>query len=635
MSLSKQLLILISALFLLIFGVNLILSINNTRTYLETESQSHAQDTATSLGLSLSPYMKNPSDPTIKAMISAIFDMGYYGEIRLLDASGKELIGLANDKKAEGVPAWFIDYLPLSPAVASSEISSGWTISGVVYVTVNPAFGYSSLYRQTQTALYYSLMVLAISMLLLLLLLRMTLASLKRLDQLAQQIADGHFETITPLPWTSEVKSVATSMNIMSQKIKGTISALNSKLEMTAGKLLRDELTGLYKKSVFETDMNHLIMEHGDAFLQIIKLDSLPELVKERGSDAIDELLQKVAGLLRKQAQTYPSSAIKAYRFYGGEFALLIETTDMAQIEAICQSLSDDFTELGKHFGKPDLAHIGIAPVNLVDTPERTLIAAQEAYEQARLIGANSYHIRAERRYARDISAWKALVFDCIDHARYTLIYRGKTHAYQRHDVIMEEAVLQVRDAEGELVAIAPFISIAEKYAKIVDLDKGVVQQVLEHIRTSGIQHAIAVNLSTRSIKNAEFMSWLATLLKSSPVAARQLVFSFSAYAVCKDTDTYVSFFYSLHQWGGRVMIKRFEPQSMPLEINQQLKPDFVRLARDIGNGVSQSHKKLTFAHTLQEMCRLMDIAVLAESIQSDQDNQALNNIGIVGASRQ
>ena len=635
MSLSKQLLILISALFLLIFGVNLVLSINNTKAYLETESQSHAQDTATSLGLSLSPYMKNPSDPTIKAMISAIFDMGYYGQIRLLDANGKELIALANDKKAEGVPAWFIDYLPLSPAVASSEISSGWTLSGVVYVTVNPAFGYSSLYRQTQTAFYYSSLVLAISILLLLLLLRITLASLKRIGQLAQQIADGHFATITPLPWTSEIKSVASSMNIMSQKIQSTISALNSKLEMTAGKLLCDELTGLYKKSVFETDIKHLIMSHDDAFLHMIKVDSLPDLAKERGSDAIDELLQQVADLLRKQVQKYPATAIKAYRFYGGEFALLIETADRAQIEAMGQNLSDDFTELGQQFGKPDLAHIGITPINVMDTPESIWTAAQEAYEQARLIGANSYHIRTEQQYARDISAWKTLVFDCIDHTRYTLSYKDKIHDYQRQDIIMEEAVIQIRDAEGQQVAIAPFISIAEKYAKIVDLDKGVVLQALEHIRTRGIQHAIAINVSTRSIKNAEFMRWLATVIKSQPIAAKQLIFSFSAYAVCKETDIFVSFFYSLHQWGGRVMIKRFEPQTLPLELNQQLKPDFVRLARDLGNGVSHSHKKLTFAHTLQEMCRLMDIAVLAENIQSEEDHQTLKRIGIAGASRQ
>jgi len=634
MSLSKQLLFLISALFVLIFGVNLGLSIKNTKAYLENESMSHAQDTATSLGLSLSPYMKDPYDPTIKAMVSAIFDMGYYGEIRLQDAKGKTLITLANDKRSEEVPAWFIDFLPMSPAVASSEISTGWIMSGAVHVAINPAYAYSSLYQQAKTSLNYSLLALAISILLLLLVLRVTLASLKRINHLARQIADGHFETIEKLPCTSEVKNVAISMNIMSQKIKGAITALNNKLEMTAEKLLRDELSGLYKKSVFETDVAHLNMDHNSASVQLIKVDSLPELVKEQGSDTIDRLLQTFAELLKKQVEQNPQLPFKAYRFVGGEFAMLIETDDLTQVEAICKNLSADIAELGKRFNKPDLAHIGVAPVRTVDTPESTLVAAQEAYEQARLIGANSYYIRIDHHLPRDITAWKELVFNSIDNADYSVSYTAKTYRCDDDQLLMEEATTQAQDTEGKPVAIAPFISIAEKFAKIIDLDKGVIQKVVKHIHDNNIPHAIAVNLSTRTIKNTDFVAWLRALAKTDPIVSKQLVFSFSAYAVSKDLDAHVSFFYTIHQWGGRVMIKRFEPQSMALEINKQLKPDFVRLAREIGNGISISHIKHDFAHTLGEMGKLLDIVVLAENIQNDDDYRTLKMIGIQGASR-
>lgn len=633
MSLSKQLLLLISALFLLIFGVNLFSSIDNTKTYLENESQSHAQDTATSLGLSLSRYMNDPTDPTIKAMVSAIFDMGYYGEIRLLDNNSNEIVKLVNDKQAEGVPAWFISLLPMSPAVADSEITSGWTISGIVYVSINPAYAYSSLYRQAQKSLSYSLIALVVSMLMLSLMLRFTLASLNRINQLARQIADGHFKTIEDLPWTIEVRNVAISMNTMSQKIKGVIAGLNAKLETTGAKLLRDELTGLFKKSVFESDVRRLIMEQTTAFICLMKVDTLQELVKEHGSGAIDQLLREFSSLIQKQLQHHTEIPVKAYRFYGGEFALLAETDAPARIETLCKNLSSDIAKLGTGFGKADLAHIGASPISL-DTLENTVSAANEAYEQARLIGANSYYVRPEQRDARDISAWKALVFDCIDNTNYSLTYTGKTISFDTQQIIMEEAFTNIIDKQGEPVPIAPFISIAEKYAKIVDLDKGVIREALRHIQAIGIQHAIAVNLSTRTIKNAEFMAWLEALIKSNPTAAKQLVFSFSAYAVSKDVNTYVSFFDAIHQWGGRVMIKRFEPQSITPEINKQLKPNFVRLAREIGNGISHSHKKHDFVETIQEMAKLLDIAVLAENIRNDDDHNTLKTIGIKGASR-
>ncbi|MGR8931026.1 MAG: LapD/MoxY N-terminal periplasmic domain-containing protein [Gammaproteobacteria bacterium] len=616
------------------FSLNLALSINNTKAYLENESQSHAQDTATSLGLSLSPYLTKPADPTINAMIGAIFDMGYYGEIRLADTNGKELVKLSNEKKAEGVPDWFIDWLPMSPAVAKSEISSGWMQTGTIYVTVNPAYAYAALYRQTKTSLYYSLIALLMSLLILGLLLKITLASLKHIDHLAKEIADSHFITIEPLPWTTEIRNVAISMNKMSQKIKSMVSSLNLKLEQTGAELLRDELTGLFKKSVFESDLKHQFTDHGSSFLYLMKVDSLSELAKERGSKAIDLLLSEFAMMLREQIELYSSATIKAYRFYGGEFALLAQTEDYPQIEALCKSLSLATMNLGLRHNKNDLIHIGVAPIDPVESVESNLSAAQEAYEQARLIGANGFYIRTQQQTSRDISAWRTLVVDGIENASYSVSLVGKTIDFESGQVIMEEAFTQVFDEQGNAVPIAPFISIAEKHAKIVDLDKGVIQQILQRIASSGVPHPIAVNLSTHTIRNADFIHWFNKLVNTTPQTARQLIMTFSAYAITKDIQAYINFFNTVHQWGGRIMIKRFEPQSIPAELNKHLKPDFIRLARDIGAGVSTSSTKREFVQTMHDMAKLLDITLLAESISDNNDYDTLKRIGIKGASR-
>lgn len=634
MSLSKQLLILISILFLLILGVNLTLSIKNTKTYLENESLTHAQDTATSLGLSLSPYMKSPEDPTIQAMVSAVFDMGYYQEIRLIDPSGKELIRLNNNKQPDGIPSWFVRLVHISPATAQSEISSGWSISGTVFVEVNPAYGYSSLYQQAKSSLYYSFLALSVSIIALTLLLHWTLASLKNMRHLAKRIAEGHFEQLHTLPWTSDVKTLAIAMNSMSHKIQDTIQTLNSKLENTAAKLLRDPLTGLYNKSLFDSDIDHLLITHAAAFLLLIKVDSLPELIKEQGSDNIDELLRQFAAQIQRQTQT--SSPInRAYRLYGGEFAMLIETNDLSAIKTLCNTLSDQISALGRQFGKPDLAHIGASQINLLETPERIKTAAQEAYEQASLISANAYYINcASNQIAKDVADWKNLVFDCIDNAYYNVACKNPVASLNNGQIIMEEVLTEVFDRQNQPIALGPFISIAEKYPKIIDFDKGVIIKVLDYLTESNIDYALAVNLSNRSIKNPEFMNWLEALAKQNTRLTQQLVFSFSAYAISKDPNAHVSFFYTLHQWNGRVMIKRFEPQSMLPEIHKQLKPDFIRLARDIGNGVSKSRQKQEFVETVLEMSKLLNITLLAENIQGDEDYHTLKNIGIEGVSR-
>ena len=634
MTLSKQLLILISVIFLILISINFAISVKNFKSYLEDEGQIHAQDTATSLGLSLSPYMIDTSDPIIKTMVSAIFDMGYYKDVRLVDTGNNELIYLRNDKNFKGVPAWFAEYFPMSTITAKSEINSKWAIRGTLYVTINPSLAYSKLYDQAKNSLSYSLLTFVLSIILLVLLLRITLTSLNKINQLALRITDGHFETIDKLPWSTEIKNITISINTMSRKIKSTIAALHNKLDALGASLLCDDLSGLYKKSVFETDILNLMMAYTPAYFFIIKLDTLPELVRERGNGSIDQILKAFAVKLQNTCEQYPNVIIRPYRFYGGEFAMLVNNGNIEQIESIANALNNNFSELGQLFLKPDLVHIGVVRVNSVCTPNSLLDSAYEAYEQARLIGANSYYIRSNDDFSRDILNWKELVCNCIDKGDFSLSYISKITAFQTEQLIIEEASAQVYDSNNQLVAIGPFISIAEELAKIVDLDKGVINKVLEYIEKDNISHAIAVNLSIETIKNIGFRLWLEKLIKIKPLVTQQLVFSFSTYAVAKQVEAYRDFIEAIHLWGGRVMIKRFDSQSMSLEIIKNLKPDFIRLNREISNGVSVSLQKYEFIQAMQQMGFLLDIAILAENVQLDTDYYSLKSIGVTGASR-
>jgi EAL domain-containing protein (putative c-di-GMP-specific phosphodiesterase class I)/GGDEF domain-containing protein len=634
MTLSKQLLILISAIFLILISINFAISVNNFKSYLEDEGQIHAQDTATSLGLSLSPYMIDTSDPIIKTMVSAIFDMGYYKDIRLVDIGNNELIYLGNDKSVKGVPAWFVEYFPMSTITAKSEISSKWSIRGTLYVTINSSLAYSKLYEQAKNSLSYSLLTFVLSIILLVLLLRITLTSLNKINQLALRITEGHFETINKLPWTTEIKNITISLNNMSRKIKSTISILYNKLDVMGASLLCDDLSGLYKKSVFETDIMNLMMAYTPAYFFIIKLDSLPDLVRERGNESIGQFLKAFAAKLKNTCEQYPNIIMRPYRFFGGEFAMLVNNGNIEQIESIANTLNSYFAELGQLYSKLDLVHIGVVRVNSVCTPNSLLDSAYEAYEQARLIGENSYYIRSNDDFSRDILNWKELVCNCIDKGDFSLSYISKITAFQTEQLIIEEASAQVYDSNNQLVAIGPFISIAEELAKIIDLDKGVINKVLEYIEKDNISHAIAVNLSIETIKNIGFRLWLEKLIKINPLVTQQLVFNFSTYAVAKQVDICRDFIEAIHLWGGRVMIKRFDSQSMSLEIIKNLKPDFIRLNREISNGVSVSLQKYEFIQAMQQMGFLLDIAILAENVQLDTDYYSLKAIGIVGASR-
>ncbi|MDU0356003.1 LapD/MoxY N-terminal periplasmic domain-containing protein [Paraglaciecola aquimarina] len=138
MPLSRQLVLSLFSIILAIFIGAVWINISNTKSFIEQQLTSHAQDTATSLGLSITPYIGDQDISLIDTMINAIFDSGYYSSIVLKDNSGNTLIEKRNPVSLEHVPSWFINMFPLSPPIRQTEINDGWTIAGQLSVQSNP-----------------------------------------------------------------------------------------------------------------------------------------------------------------------------------------------------------------------------------------------------------------------------------------------------------------------------------------------------------------------------------------------------------------------------------------------------------------------------------------------------------------
>ena len=427
MSLSKQLYIIIAFIFFIIFSGNFLISVKNTKEYLEVESATKAQDTATSLGMSIRPLIKDKYDPEIEVIIKAISNSGFYKEVRLEDAdfiiTQKELIGastelddsvwkidavsvdkkyghvekvesdedmneqllkLENEKEDLGfekvsiptsyryipsptykkggnitfdfiasnknrridtfanlninkvlvqekrkikfdyVPQWFIDLIPINLAEKYSEISNGWNTSAIIYVSSNPGEAYAKLYQEVKNSVIYANIAFIISIIVLFIFVQYLLRPLKRIETLAKNIAKGKFGVIDELPWTTEIKNVAIAMNDMSRKIEKIINKLNKNLEALSKKLSQDELTHLDLKPAFETDMKDMFINKNEAYIFFVKIEDLTKYAKIHTNKEINEFILDFSNILKKLSLN-KEKEIKAYRFFGSEFFLIVE----------------------------------------------------------------------------------------------------------------------------------------------------------------------------------------------------------------------------------------------------------------------------------------------------------------------
>ena len=741
MSLSKQLYIIISIIFILIFTGNFIISVKNTKEYLEIESITKAQDTATSLGMSLKTLLKDKYDPEIGSIINAIANRGFYKEIRLensffniqdsdliaaskdlddskwkvsnvliderigkLEVIGsddleKELLALENgnnkenkenlsseeskktydfiandsynhvknvtfnftatnengktvntsavlnvdktlvqvsrDEKFDYIPQWFIHMIPIHLEEQSSEISNGWQTTAIIYVSANAGDAYAKLYEQAKNASVYALVAFVISMLILFIFVQYLLKPLKRIEKLANSIAVGKFETIDELPWTTEIKTVALAMNDMSRKIEAIIDKLNTNLENLTKKLSCDELTQLDLRQNFETDMKDMFIQKNTGYVFIIKIFELANFAKNHTNKEINSFIKKFA-LILSTTKLNENSKIMAYRFFGSEFAIIAKDFTDKEAKEYSIKLQKKFEELASEYIKKDIVHIGSTPFNPIGTIPQILQAANEAYEKATLIGPNEIFIAENTTTARDMEEWKNIIFDIVDNSKFNLKYIGNAETLNTssNDIVMQEAFASIKDKDNLDIPIGTFVSIAERYGKIIDFDKKIITKVINNILINKISHDISINLSIESISNTGFISWLEKTIDEHKAIAKQLVFSVTAYAVAKDVDKFKFFADEMHQHGAKIIIKRFESKFIPLNNIKDFNLDYIRLAREYTNNVTNDSSKQSFIEAVVDLTNLLNIKLFAENVQEDEDLETIRNLKVYAASR-
>lgn len=632
MSLSKQLLILISLILLIVFSVSFYLSMSNIRNYLEVESEVHVQDTATSLGLSLSPHMADEQDPILLTMMNAIFDMGYYREMRLVNVDGEELIKLTNPVQMEGVPDWLIKLLPIKTATAVSEISSGWNISGTLYVSSNPAYGYLKLYQQAKETLLYSLLIFIGAFVLLMLVLRLTLQPLKDIQKQANEISGGNFTTIKKLPWTREVRQVAQSMNGMSKKIGDTISRLNNRLDALSDSLKRDPLTRLFNQVTFSVDVKRALSAGTSGYVLYTKFDDLADISKDQGNQQVDKLLRAFADLLSHSI----SGKGEAYRLYGSEFALITQYTDVNSVTALAEQLKQDITQLGQEFGIEDMVHTGIVYFDKTSEFDRLMPALIEAYEQARNIGHNAYFVKQDSLSSMSEQDWRAAIIHAIDENTPEITFTAEAYNYSGTDPVkvMQEAFTVVKDASGTPLSIGTFFSVAQEFGLAEDLDKMIVNKIIQRMEADRLTTPVTINLSMASVASTDFHRWLQARLEQTQLSNQLLVFSVTAYAAAKDIAAFDSFSGFVESLGGATLLKRYSSDIIPIDMLRELRIDYIRLARDLTHNILGNVSKPDFLELIQEVSSLIEVRVLAEAVEADEDFEIVKRTGIYGISR-
>jgi diguanylate cyclase (GGDEF)-like protein len=640
MTLLRQLIIVIVILFTLLFAGSVVINVNHTRTYLNNQLRTISQDMATSLGMSLSPHIAKGEMTIAESMINAVSDSGYYREVVLTDVNGKMLIERTQQISTEGVPAWFVDLIPLETPAGEAQIMAGWVQAGNVRIAANPGYAYATLWGNSVDAFWWFLGASAVVLLLGVVALRFILRPLRAVEAQAKAICDREYPIQDRIPWTIELRSVVTAMNLMSTKVRDMFKDQSDAMERLRAGTYVDTLTGLANRQYLDMQLKQMTKSRNTSStnaLMFLELADFKAFNERNGHQAGDKLLKGCAELIGEVCREVPNLDYFAARPSGANFAIVVQDTVEAGALALAEKLGAALSRL-KERGFTDtdrIGHIGVA-IHRGQPAGQLLSEADMALRAAQVAGPNAVHMsdtKAGDEFASySASRWMSVLRDVLAECRIVLHRQPCVSCVDESKVLQYETLLRVFGEDGKLIPANVIIPMAKHLHLTQEFDKHIVTDALARLeRAENKDIVVAVNLFPMSIQDGGFVAWLTDKLRSHAGVANRIAFEVMEHGVTDHLDALRGWVERMADCGAKTGLDQVGKGFKSFSYLSTLKIDYIKIDGSFARGIQENRDNQFFVDSLVKYAHGLDIQVIAESVETREEWDMLASLRIDG----
>lgn len=641
MTLLRQLIIVIATLLALLFAGSAAINVHNTRTYLNNQLRSISQDTATSLGMSLSPHMAKGDMATVESMVNAISDSGYYKEVVITDVGGKAIIERIQPVVIKGVPAWFINWVSLETPRGEALITAGWKQAGKIHISANPGYAYATLWNGSVDACWWFLGFTGLALLLGITALRRVLLPLRAVEAQAKAICDRDYPVQNQIPRTIELRNVVSAMNLMSVKVKAMFEEQADAMERLRASTYVDTLTGLANRQYFDMQLNQMTkartLSSTTSALFFIELDGFKNFNERKGYRAGDELLKGCGALIEKTCKGMPNLQYLSARLSGANFAIVAQYITEEDAIAIAEKLGSSFGSLQER-GLTDtgnIGHIGIA-IHNGQTAGQLLSEADMALRMAQVKGPNSVHMSDSKTSgeigSHPASYWMEILRGALSERSIVLHRQPCLSCKDDTKILHHEALLRIRSNDGKLIPANVLIPMAKHHHLTLDIDKSVVAETLVRLRRpENADVVMAVNLFPLSIQDSGFVAWLCDTLHKHASAASRIAFELVEYGATDNLDALRGWVEQVAKTGAKTGLDQVGRGFKSFNYLDKLKLDYIKMDGSYTRCIHENKDSQFFVDSLVKFAHGHGIYVIAESVETREEWDMLKSLRVDG----
>jgi diguanylate cyclase (GGDEF)-like protein len=429
----------------------------------------------------------------------------------------------------------------------------------------------------------------------------------------------------------------------LAEEDRRTLEAALEKAEKTEAELRyladHDSLTGLLNRRSFRTKLDRYVSFSarygGQGAVMIIDIDGLKEVNDRLGHQSGDNLIRRVAEILRERVRTTDLVA----RLSGDEFAVLIPQTDTDGALQLGEDLRAQVAE-----GFPADSELGAATISVGVTmfggerdvgSEAVLVAADQAMYRAKEEGRNQVSVfqssGPEAAAPRRAQTTSARIRDALTQDRLSLATQP-IRSLASGGIERYELLLRMTGDNGELLPAAAFIETAERSGMVQELDRWVVARALELLaerERAGEPVSLHVNLSGASLTDISVLEYIERQLDEGEADPGRCTFEITKTARVEDYATAAGFADRLTEFGCEVAIDDYGAGFSPFHYLKTIPFDVIKIDGAFIRDMPRNDADQLTVKAIVEIARGLGKRTIAEFVQDDETTRMLREYGV------
>jgi diguanylate cyclase (GGDEF)-like protein/PAS domain S-box-containing protein len=420
----------------------------------------------------------------------------------------------------------------------------------------------------------------------------------------------------------------------------------------------RDPLTNLFNRRHFERALSREVTavktrSVTPGALLYIDFDRFKYLNDTAGHEAGDKVLVEASHRLRQCVRATDDVA----RLGGDEFAVILREVDAAEATAIAESIRDSLQEVAYISDEVSFklsCSIGIAMIEPNLENKDVLANADIACGIAKRKGRNQSHVykAAQDRDKESMNeeiAWSAKLKDALEFDHFQLYYQpilpvkevdfselpgepNRLWASLSHLPDHYEVLLRLQDGENGLISPGAFLSMAERFKLIDQIDYWVVREsvrVLEGLHDEGRDASFSVNLSGVTLNTTETLNKLERLLLETRLPPSSLIFEITETSAIEKLDAARLFIERMRKRGWRFALDDFGTGFSSFSQLKFLPVDMVKIDGQFVEDMLVDPIDRAIVIAINEIAHSLGMDTVAEYVETPETLRLINELGI------